>query len=167
MTSMAHELLRQLYQEDIADRQQVTNWSDQVQMSHLKARDKTRRTQTHQFVTDGQLTEAIDYYHAALIFQHGDTVEDYEQAHHLAREAMNRGYEPAKWMFASTFDRWQLSKGKPQIYGTQFVLNAAGEWQLAEPLDRSLPDEERQKYNVPALELALEEFKKRNTASTA
>ncbi len=163
---MPHELLRQLYLEDIADREKVTDWRNELQLTQLKARDKTRRLQTGQFIRDGQLTEAEDYHHAALIFQHGDTVDDFQQAHHLAREAMNRGYEPAKWMFAATFDRWQLASGKAQVYGTQFVLNEKGEWQFAEPIDRSVPDEERIKYNVPPLAEALEKFQQKNTHST-
>lgn len=159
---MPHELLKQLYLEDIADREKVTNWSDVDQLTQLKARDKTRRTQTLQFVTDKQLSEAVDFYHAALIFQHGDTVEDFQQAHHLARTSLNLGYEGAKWMYASTYDRWQLASGKPQVYGTQFVLNTEGTWQFAEPLDRSFPDAERIKYGLPTLDKALEVFQKRN-----
>lgn len=159
---MPHELLKKLYQEDIADREHVTSWTDQVQLAQLKARDKTRRLQTKQFIDDQQLTEAIDYYHAALIFQHGDSVDDFQQAHHLARQSMNLGFQPAKWMFASTYDRWQLSTGKPQVYATQFVLNEMGKWQLAEPIDRTFPDSERQKYGLPPLEKAVEEFEKRN-----
>lgn len=159
---MPHELLRQLYLEDIADRERVTNWSDQQQLTQLKARDKTRRMQTQQFIKDQQLSEAEDYYHAALIFQHGDAVDDFQTAHHLARQAMNYGFEGAKWMYASTYDRWQLAAGKAQVYGTQFVLSSTGVWQFAEPLDRTFPDEERIKYNVPPLEKAIEEFQKRN-----
>lgn len=159
---MPHELLRQLYQEDITDRQQITSWNDPVQTTQLRAKDKTRRMQTSQFIRDQQLTEAIDYYHAALIFQHGESVEDFQQAHHLAREALNRGHQPAKWMYASTYDRWQLAIGKAQVYGTQFVLDAAGAWQLAEPIDRTFPDSERIKYNVPPLAQAIETFQKRN-----
>lgn len=159
---MAHELLRQLAKEDSTDRQQISNWTDPVQLSHLNARDTTRRRQVQQFLADGQLTEAEDFYHAALIFQHGETVADFQQAHHLAREAMNRGYAAAKWMFAATFDRWQLAAGKPQQYGTQFVWTADGTWQLAEPVDRNFPDAERAKYNVPPLAAAVREFVKRN-----
>lgn len=159
---MPHELLKKLYQEDIADRERMTNWGDQVQLSQLKARDKTRRMQTAQFIKDQQLTEAVDFYHAALIFQHGDAVDDFQQAHHLARQSLNMGYEGSKWMYASTYDRWQLAAGKPQIYGTQFVLNTEGKWQFAEPLDRTFADSERLKYGLPPIDKALEEFQKRN-----
>lgn len=159
---MAHELLRKLYQEDISDRQKITNWTDGDALLQLKARDKTRRLQTKQFIEDKQLTEAIDYYHAALIFQHGDAIDDFQQAHHLARQALNLGYEPAKWMYASTYDRWQLAAGKAQVYGTQFAIDTAGKWQLAEPIDRTFSDEERKKYNVPPLAEAVTSFMQRS-----
>ncbi len=159
---MPHELLYKLYVEDIADRKQVSNWNDQTQVKQINEHDLRRRKKVKELIDTNQLTESADYHHAALIFQHGDTVEDFQQAHHLAREAMNRGYEAAKWMYAATLDRWNLAAGKPQLYGTQFMIDSNGEWKLAEPIDQSISDEERAKYNVPPLAKAVEEFKKRN-----
>jgi hypothetical protein len=159
---MPHELLSQLYLEDIADRQQVTNWSDPAQVQRIQERDLQRLKKVKQLVETSQLSESEDYYHAAFIYQHGQTLDDYQQAYHLARESMNRGYEPAKWMYASTLDRWNLAMGKPQFYGTQFTHDLSGEWKLAGTIEERVTDEERAKYNVPPLAKAVEEFKKRN-----
>jgi hypothetical protein len=104
---------------------------------------------------------AKDYHHAALIFQHGDTSEDYKQANTFAQKAMEMGEERAKWPYAATLDRWLLSINQPQKFGTQFEVDTRGQPQLAQPVDPQVTDEERARYNVPPLAKAVEAFKKK------
>jgi hypothetical protein len=56
---------------------------------------------------------------AALILQHGEETKYYEMAHKLAQGAFDKGYKEAEWLSKATYDRWQMSMGKPQKYGTQ------------------------------------------------
>ncbi|MBO0777659.1 MAG: hypothetical protein J2P37_02420 [Ktedonobacteraceae bacterium] len=68
-----------------------------------------------------------DYFHAAMIFQHGERLEDYWQAHELAKQAVAQGYRPAAcWFVAASYDRWLMHQGKPQKYGTQYRVDADG-----------------------------------------
>ena len=52
-------------------------------------------------------------------------------------------------MAAATKDRFLMSSGKPQLYGTQF-RKIDGVWKLHE-VDPNVTDEERAKWNVPPL----------------
>jgi hypothetical protein len=50
----------------------------------------------------------------------------YKKANELARQGIELGDERSKWLYAATMDRWLVSQGKPQKYGTQFRKNKKG-----------------------------------------
>ena len=147
-----------LYIEDIENRNQI-NWDDKNEVERLRQKDRKRIEKTRELIEGGSLISGLDYHHASLILQHGETTEDYKLAHELAEKAVNLGDETAKWLYAATFDRWLLSEGKPQRYGTQFKQNESGEWELTLPIDSSITDEERARYNVSSLSEALIVYK--------
>ena len=68
----------------------------------------------------GEVRTGTDYYHAALIFQHGQNPDDYLLAHVLAMDAVAMGSKEARWLSAATLDRYLLSIWQPQVFGTQF-----------------------------------------------
>jgi hypothetical protein len=107
---------------------------------------------------------ADDYYHAAMILQHGRTAEDFDLAHQLSLKASE--LEPtdraARWLAAATKDRYLMTLGKPQLYGTQFKRDPGGPWYLY-PVDPSITDEERAKWNVPPLAEAKKRAEALNT----
>lgn len=162
MDTIDNHELEFLYQQDIDERNSV-NWdtasSDQI--SGLHEKDKVRRNKVLTLFKKGAIKSAKDYHHAALIFQHGDTTDDYKLAYEFSKKALGLGDESARWLYAATLDRYLLSSGKPQKYGTQFKLNDKKEWELAQPIDPSITDEERSKYNVPPLSQALQKFKEK------
>jgi hypothetical protein len=104
-------------------------------------------------ISEKLLESADDYYHAAMIFQHGETLDEIRQACHLANEALTLGSESARWLSAATLDRWLMYQGKPQKYGTQFVPD--GQRQRLWDLDPTTTDEERARMNVPSLAAQL------------
>lgn len=109
--------------------------SDTEFMAKWRATDKARRDKTLQLLDSGQLRSGPDYYRAAFILQHGNSSDDFLLAHHLALVALSLGTDQAKWIAAASLDRFLLSVGRPQIYGTQFSGgNAAPE----EPYNRNL-----------------------------
>lgn len=55
----------------------------------------------------------------------------------------------ARWLAAASKDRYLMTLGKPQLYGTQFK-KVDGKWILWE-VDPSVTDEERAKWGVPPL----------------
>jgi hypothetical protein len=52
------------------------------------AADEKRRQEVNMILAKGGAKVADDYYHAAMVFQHGSTGADYRRAHHLARRAV-------------------------------------------------------------------------------
>src|ERR1035437_5945937 len=123
--------IKDLYTSDIEDRNQI-NWNDKKEIEKLRQKDKDRRQKAKGLIKHDILISGLDYHHASLIFQHGETTEDFRLAHELAKKAVKLGDETAKWLYAATLDRLFLSEGKTQKYGTQFIQNQTGEWELAQ-----------------------------------
>jgi hypothetical protein len=115
----------------------------------MRARDRERRKRVMEIVVAGELNTAEDYYHAAHIMNHGDSPEDAENAHRLAQRASELEYRPARWLAAASYDRWQMYRGKPQKYGTNYVFDGRGDrlWDV----DPNTTDEERAEWDVPPL----------------
>ncbi len=103
---------------------------------------------------NGLVKSAKDHFHAAVIFQHGTSSEDFQTANRLALKAveLDSGYMAAKWLSCASEDRYLRSLGKPQIWGTQFVkLSGNSNWSLA-PFDTTvISDEDRIKNGVHTL----------------
>src|SRR5690242_8339797 len=57
----------------------------------MRERDLQRRIRAGEIVAAGGAITADDYYHAAQLFQHGDTPDDAWQAHTLALRALELG----------------------------------------------------------------------------
>lgn len=155
-------ILQHLYKEDVEDRSSK-NWDIATikELSWLKRRDRKRKRAVL-FLNDlDSIKTALDYHHASYILQHGETLRDFALAHEFAKKAVELGDESAKWLFAATLDRYFLSIGKPQKYGTQFQVNRDGEYELVEPIDVTVTDEERARYNVPPLSEAVRRYKEK------
>ena len=119
----------------------------------MRERDRQRRERIAALVAAGALEIAEDYYQAAWIFQHGDVPDDAWHAYSLALKAAELGYQPARWLTAAAFDRWLMSQGRPQKYGTQYVSD--GERQRLWDVDPATTDEDRARWDVPPLEEQL------------
>jgi hypothetical protein len=79
-----------------------------------------RRARVRELLDAGQLKTGEDFHDAALIFQHGETADDYLLAHILAVEAVIKGDDRSKWMAAATLDRYLQLIKQPQVFGTQY-----------------------------------------------
>ncbi len=111
---MANKELLALFVEDQEDRKGDLP-------AELPERDRKRRRRVDELIATGALTEPEDYFHAAMVFQHGETLDDYWRAHELARKGADLGHRGARWLAAAAYDRWLLRQGRPQKYGTQYV----------------------------------------------
>lgn len=118
----------------------------------LPQEDAARRQRVTELITAGALADAEDYYHAAMVFQHGMELGDYWRAHELALKAAEMGHRPARWLASAAYDRWLMQQGRAQKYGTQYRTEA-GTWTLWE-VDPSTTDEERARWDVPRLDEA-------------
>ena len=75
---------------------------------------------------------------------------------------MERGSDAARWLYAATLDRYLMSQGKAQKFGTQFVtVGTTDTWELYD-WDPTITDEERARYNVPALAVQKQKLEKMN-----
>lgn len=82
-------------------------------------RDAARHRRVLALYEQGAIQSPESKYHAALVLQHGTCPAHFGLAYELAREALDEGYQEAAWLSQATYDRWQLSLGNPQQYGTQ------------------------------------------------
>jgi hypothetical protein len=110
------------------------DWSADRQLSYLERTDQADR-RTGAFV-DGsrdyrragrvlallaadRVEKADGRLDAAVVLQHGNCPEHFELAHRLATTADAAGVDGADRWSRLTYDRWQLSLGNDQRYGTQ------------------------------------------------
>jgi len=154
-----NEELKRMYEEDVREKTEA-DWENKKVVARIDENDKKRKKKVEKIIAEGGLKTAADYHHAALIFQHGKSTVDYEIANKLAKKGMELGDERSKWLYAATLDRYLVSQGKPQKFGTQFRKNKKGKWE-AGSIDSTTTDEERARYNVPPLAESLARFKQK------
>ena len=151
--------LQTLYEEDQADRATFFEQSDTEQLQQVLQRDRARRQRAAELMGSEALQDPEDYFHAAMIFQHGETLDDYWQAHELARKGSELGHPNCLWLTAAAYDRWLANQGKPQKYGTQYISRDNEPYRLWD-VDPATTDEERAAWNVPSLAEALQQAEK-------
>ncbi len=140
--------LRRIHEEDQADRRAGP---DGINWAEVAPRDEARRRRVRELLEAGGAKTAADHYHAAMVFQHGDGVDDYRRSHELAKRAaeLDPADRRAKWLAAASKDRELMKLGRPQLYGTQF-RKVEGRWELYQ-VDPSVGDDERRRWHVPPL----------------
>jgi hypothetical protein len=138
--------LLEIYTADQADR------AGTVPAATVSANDAKRKARVAEILAADGAKSSEDYFHAAMVYQHGQDVADYEKAHELAVKATT--IEPveshARWLAAASEDRALMTEGKPQKYGTQYQPDATGKWALY-PVDPATTDAERAQWDVPTL----------------
>ena len=134
--------LRRLFEEDQSERQRQYR-------PRLARRDRRRRKRVEQLLAAGVAISAPDFFHAAMVFQHGETLDDFWRAHELAVKATELGEKRARWLAAASYDRWLIGQGQPQKYGTQYRLDGAKP--MLYPVNPATTDDERVRWGVPTL----------------
>lgn len=106
-------------------------------------------------------------YQLAFLFQHGENSEDYEKAKQLALSAESEGVDGAGWLSAAAEDRYLVSLGQPQKWGTQFIQKE-GVWEYVTPLEddavSGITDSMRAVREVPIRNVQLQTIAKSFTA---
>ena len=148
LASINQELYR-MYQEDQGDR---LDSDGELDWARINVRDAKHRDRARALLDAGQVKTSDDYYHAAMIFQHGHDSTSYALARELALTAVRLDSTNgiARWLAAAAKDRYLWSIGKPQWYGTQ-PHKIDGKWTI-DPIDTTaVTDEDRRQWNVPSL----------------
>jgi hypothetical protein len=147
LATVEPELLA-LYQADQADRARPY---DQIDWKTVGPRDAERRRRVDELVAAGRARVADDYYHAAMVYQHGENVAEIRRARELALAAvkLEDGHARARWLAAAALDRELMYQDQPQKYGTQYK-RLDGRWVLWK-VDPATTDAERAAWGVPSL----------------
>ncbi|RTE87680.1 MULTISPECIES: hypothetical protein [Gammaproteobacteria] len=139
--------LQQLFEADQNARRDLdVGWDE------IDALDEANRAEVFSMLAKGEIKTGLDYFYAAVIMQHSESVEHIRLAHFFATISAQLGYERAKWMQAASWDRLLMYFEQPQWYGTQFSTNDQGEWRLHEVQEGAVTDEQRAEWRVPSLE---------------
>ena len=138
--------LIEIYENDQNDRK-----TDNINWQEISKRDSLRRDRVNEILNSNKIKTAKDYKNAAMVFQHGNDSTDYGKAVRLMKKAIELDSTINKWLFAATTDRYLLSKGEPQIYGTQFYREGDEPWILSEIDTTKITDAERIEYGVETL----------------
>lgn len=141
--------LLELYQADQKDRERV--YESAADVEQLRQRDGERKALLAEMISRGEVNTANDLYHAAVIFLHGHEPKDFLAAHRFSCLAAIGGHRAARWLVASSLDRFLMASGMPQVYGTQFEFNEEeGKYQLRLPIDDAhILHFEKKFFNVP------------------
>lgn len=100
----------------------------------------------------------------ALLLLDSGEVPDLELAYVAAETAAAAGVEAARPVMAQAIDRALFLQGYAQKYGTQYVQDDEGRWQLYR-VDEATTDAERAEYSVPPLSEALQRVAELNARS--
>jgi tetratricopeptide (TPR) repeat protein len=151
--------LIEIYKNDQADRQ-----TDNIDWNVVTKRDNSREVRIYELLDSNKVQTSKDYHNAAMIFQHGGDSTAYGMAVKLTRKSIELDSTANKWLLAAAIDRHLLSKGEPQIYGTQYQKkNGEGElWFLREIDTTKISDTERIEYGVETLAQQRERVKLMN-----
>lgn len=142
----------------IFDADQGARKTDYIDWKVVTPQDAERRKETQALLDAGALQSGNDFFHAAFVFQHGHTPDDFLKAHLLAMVATARGRSDAVWIASATLDRYLQTIKQPQVLGTQFAIRDGKADQ--EPFNRALiSDAMRRALKVPTLAEQVEQGK--------
>lgn len=154
--------LSRLHAEDQADPNRsvvdLSSWPAGVALPlfppHI-ADDMARQAAVDSVLAAGGARTADDFYHAAMVMQHGAPASRILRAHELTAQALelDPDHVRARWLFAASQDRYlhQHELGQPQWYGTQYQCDSEGRRQYF-PVDTTrVSDAERVRLGVPTL----------------
>ena len=155
--------IKALHDADQADRR-----APSIDWAVVSARDDERRARVLALAAQGQLKAADDYYHAALVMQHGRVPEDFARAMQWARQAwaLDPLQHSARWLSAAAEDRYLHAQDKPQVWGTQYRKPMGQDRWTQEPFDREAKtDAEREAMGVPTLARSEQRLQRMNASA--
>ena len=157
--------LQELFQDDQHDREKVYDTAEAL--AELKGRDRDRIKRLYVMMELDEIKTKNDLYYGAVILQHGENAADFLTAHRMAAIAAILGHRTARWLMAASFDRFLMSVGHGQIYGTQFEFNQEDRrYQLKLPVqDAVMVTFEKEFLGIPPVNERLKALNERIQAS--
>lgn len=161
-SSKSNQRLVILFEALQKERLQV-NMEDTNSIKKINLKEKQMRNEVLKMLKKGEIKTSDDFYRAAMLFQHGSNFKSYAMAVALAAVSAHLGEPWGKSLYAMALDRFLLSIGQKQYFGTNFE-KVKGKWRLA-PYNEKTRDFERKFYLVEPMKKILEEIKKLNRKS--
>ncbi len=152
-----NEELFSIFFNDQEDRQ-----VNEIDWGYVNKRDSLRRSRVQELLDSNKVITSRDFKNAAMVFQHGKDSIAYRKAANLMKKSIELDSTMNKWLFAAATDRYLLSIGEPQIYGTQYKRNWDEPWRLGKIDSTKISDAERIKFGVETLAEQKEKVKKLN-----
>jgi hypothetical protein len=147
-----------IYINDQADRN-----SHDINWNEVGKRDSLRRVRVNEILESDNIITARDHKNAAMVFLHGNDSTDYGKAVRFMKKAIELDSTINKWLFAAATDSYLLSKGEPQIYGTQYFKMEDEPWKIALIDTSKITDAERIEYGVETLNQQIQKVIKMNS----
>jgi hypothetical protein len=144
--------LAKLFKEDQSDR--MPKDGKAIDWRVVGPRDKEREARINALYQAAELHTGKDYYHAAMILQHGSEPEDYLLAHEFCVVALAKGEPMARWLAAATEDRFLMNIGRPQRFGTQYRSIGKDDPVRLYEVGPGVTDGLRKELSVPTLDEA-------------
>lgn len=149
--------LIEIYKNDQADRH-----TDTLDWNIVMKNDGLREVRVYELLDSSKVNSSLDFFRAAMIFQHGKDSTAYGMAVKLMRKCIELDSTANKWLLAAAIDRDLLSRNKPQIYGTQYWMVKNQRWELRTIDITKITDAERVEYGVETLAQQREKAKQLN-----
>jgi hypothetical protein len=137
--------LKALANEDQKDRTNFFKLSPE-ELSDLRNRDSGRREKIVELSRMGCINTAEDYKTAALVFQHGETPEDYLRSYNWSKKGIELGDSSQKSLMAAALDRYLVKSGIKQLFGTQASKGPGSVCWCLEPFEEKFTDDKRLEY---------------------
>jgi hypothetical protein len=139
------------------DDDQNARMAEKIDWNMLQREDQIRRQEVIQYILRDQLSIDTDFIGAGFIYQHGPCADSYLLAHQLAGYAiaLSEGIvstgqlqQSSRWLYAAAYDRYLLTNGLPQRFGTQYRFAGPNCSNVPAPFDPKTTSEERTLYGV-------------------
>ncbi|WP_156924950.1 DUF6624 domain-containing protein [Pseudoxanthomonas sp. J31] len=132
---------------------QAARSRDDIDWDIQREQDRAHRAEVLALLRAGQLRTATDYFRAGILFQRGESDDDYRTALALAQVSatLDPQRSAARWLTAAAWDRLLLHRGQPQWYGTQYQAGKDGALELSPVDEDAVDDAERLRMGVPTL----------------
>lgn len=104
-----------------ADQDERKNWQNKSpeEWNDTAKSDLIRRKRVGEIFGEGCFSKAEDYAAAALVYQHGDSPDHFFQTFLWSKRAVDLGDANQKEMMALGIDRYLVSIGQKQLFGSQ------------------------------------------------
>jgi hypothetical protein len=131
-TKKEQQLLEELYRASLEENKALRKIADirlaENKKQALEFNEFERRDQVDALMQEILIKNKLDYFHAAMIYSHGETLADYKKTNRYAEQALNLNDEimfseetnrQLRAVYERSYDKWQVAEGKKPKYSSK------------------------------------------------